>query len=1422
MAGVWRIIPHRAAAPSATASVAAAPTPVVAGEKTVTPRPPVVRTLLDMTPPPGAKSDYPLGVNAGPPPGKVILTTDTPQRMAFPSASAGGIFPGRVTLLETTGKHRRLRVEEVWTDRSRSELLARHVMVGDHFIVSAAVGAERLQAALPPGFAIRRTLPNPGAFLVSFPVENEDSLPVARAALEKLGASLVKKVDPDTFVHTASIPNDPLFAEQWGLHNTGQDKGTPDADVDGPEAWDIRTDAAAFPIAVIDTGIDYTHLDLDANIWTNAGETGDDANGRDKRSNGADDDGNGYIDDWRGWDFANDDNDPADDNGHGTHIAGVIGAEGNNGLGIAGVCWSCRMMPLKALTANGGGAWSDIIDAVGYAKTMNARVGNLSFGAYGTAPEEVKTTFAAANETLWCAAAGNGELPHNGNTTGDDLDEFHFFPACLDVGHLISVTATGRNDALSGFANYGKFMVDIAAPGVAIRSTLPGGGYGLDSGTSMSCAYVTGFCALAWPLRVDPYPINVRQLALTTVKRSEGLRNKLVTRGRLDGTLFLTIAKSRMEWQMTAWGGVQVDDEHRGLYNSLGHCLQLRPDGTVMAWGNAAVATGNTGGPAYLATPVAIPLPSDARSVHATKEECFALLSDGTVWTWGAGISPQPHPVPISDVRFLFMNPYSGSTNALKTDGSMWSWYFEGGQFIDLLRLPISGRVTQAGSYYFLDDTGQLFRWGRGDGPVVWVAPFDGFPLIDRFIVVGGSVLATTKNGEAWGWGEEAQSGLPVDPANPWAPVRIPHWDGYLHAWRAREAGSVPAGIYVSMPDGKVLYAGPLGGNFLGTNPTPPPTAGPPWEVGGIDHMVQFTGPDDESGRTYALNRFGQAFRWDIFGNRPEFAPIAPLREFSEYQISGLRLADGVRGGLMLMAADFRGLYYGSNLSGVAGVGADILKTRPIELPALRGARGLQLLNYGATWAVMPDGFVHAWGGSAGYGDTESGYRYNTIIPTPAGRVVKEIGNGWPGASDGVYSPGPPLLIMEDGTLWQSGMSSFVQIPTPSAAVRFITGSSRVVLADGTTIYQPRGVGEFVPVSDDFVAFSGSVALKADGTVWLWMSSEGGAYSQLSGFSGITQIAGKAGLRNDGRLFVLAPLTSEAVMVDGLTNIVQIASGFDYYLALRADGELFTWGNNDRGQLGVGDLNAHLSIQQPYGLSDVVQIWSNGDVMIAKRGDGSFWGWGENRYGGLTDGSATILGAPNLAYGSSTTVFNAGNGFEDWLTTYFNEDDLRDVEMFADVKDPDDDGLVNLLEYGLGTNPRKQTIPVTITAGEPLPPATATTEFTTYVPTVRLEKVRRNYYSNGVGIAGAGGQDEETSHLVMTVPRAERRSDVDYIVEVSDDMEHWHFGPGHTVEVMNTLTNLVVYDARPVEPGRKRFIRLRLVRNNPGQTSIPR
>jgi subtilisin-like proprotein convertase family protein len=318
-------------------------------------------------------------------------------------------------------------------------------------------------------------------------------------------------------------PNDSRLSELWGMNNTGQTGGGDDSDIDAFEAWDVTTGSGSVVVGVIDTGVDYNHPDLAANIWTNPGEIA---------GNNLDDDGNGFVDDVHGYDFANNDGDPMDDQAHGTHVSGTIAAVGNNQIGVSGVNWSSSIMALKFLDAGGSGSTANAVRAVNYATMMrqqygiNVRVTNNSWGGGGFNQALEEAIEAGAGQgILFVAAAGND---------GEDNDLAPHFPANFDVPSIISVAATDHLDALARFSNFGAQSVDVAAPGESILSTLPNNSYGVFSGTSMATPHVSGVAALAWSLAPDATLNQVRDAITGGADPVESLDGRLATGGRLN------------------------------------------------------------------------------------------------------------------------------------------------------------------------------------------------------------------------------------------------------------------------------------------------------------------------------------------------------------------------------------------------------------------------------------------------------------------------------------------------------------------------------------------------------------------------------------------------------------------------------------------------------------------------------------------------------------------------------------------------------------------------------------------------------------------------------------------------------------------------------------------------------------------------
>lgn len=379
-------------------------------------------------------------------------------------------------------------------------------------------------------------------------------------------------------VELAVVPNDPRFGEMYGLNNTGGTGKTADADIDAPEAWDVTTGSLKTVVAIVDTGIDYRHVDLFKNIWINQAEipsaiksqlidtdsdglitfwdlndtrnqgTGKivDKNGNGRIdggdllyststggwANGISDDGDGYVDDLIGWNFLGNNNNPLDDNGHGTHVSGTIGAIGNNGVGVTGINWKVQMMALKFLGNSGSGTLAGAIDALNYAVAHGAQISNHSWtiGDYYSQQLYDAVNAARLKGHIVVASASNG----GSDGVGDNNDITPAYPASFALDNVVAVAATGANDTLANFSNYGAKSVDLAAPGVSILSTVLNNGYSLYSGTSMAAPHVVGVLALVHSQHPTwTYAQKIQQV-LGTVDHVTALDGKVVTNGRLN------------------------------------------------------------------------------------------------------------------------------------------------------------------------------------------------------------------------------------------------------------------------------------------------------------------------------------------------------------------------------------------------------------------------------------------------------------------------------------------------------------------------------------------------------------------------------------------------------------------------------------------------------------------------------------------------------------------------------------------------------------------------------------------------------------------------------------------------------------------------------------------------------------------------
>jgi subtilisin family serine protease len=355
-------------------------------------------------------------------------------------------------------------------------------------------------------------------------------------------------------ISTPGIGADSLFSSQWGMSDNNVVTG-----------WK-GTKGEGFVVAVLDSGVDYTHEDLVDNMWHNPGETGVDSQGRDKATNGVDDDGNGYIDDVVGWDFVSNDNKPFDlsvtpiellmgggNPGHGTHCAGNIAARGDNGKGIAGVAPKAQIMALRFLSEKGEGSTEAAVKAIQYSIKMGVKVSSNSWGSSGEDPADAVGNKALRDVLeearlagqLFVAAAGNGDA--QGKGYDNDTNAAPAYPSSYPDEHILSVAAIDKTDGIGTFSNWGPGSVDIGAPGVAIFSTMVENQYsdkvvsmpefGIEAtwdGTSMATPHVAGAAALYWADHPKATALEVKKAIMESAKPITSLAGKVVTGGKLS------------------------------------------------------------------------------------------------------------------------------------------------------------------------------------------------------------------------------------------------------------------------------------------------------------------------------------------------------------------------------------------------------------------------------------------------------------------------------------------------------------------------------------------------------------------------------------------------------------------------------------------------------------------------------------------------------------------------------------------------------------------------------------------------------------------------------------------------------------------------------------------------------------------------
>ncbi|MBE2284091.1 MAG: S8 family serine peptidase [Prosthecobacter sp.] len=1171
------------------------------------------------------------------------------------------------------------------------ELLWENAMLADHLMVQVedGISLEQLEGSLPAGVTVRTAITTRGLYLVAVPAEGDRSVERAVLAMSKL-KGVVRHAEPDFLICGADTsPNDPLFttdasdtSKQWHLPK-----------IMAPRAWAVirspktTTIANQTVVAVVDTGVDYTHPDLAANIWNNPGETGSG-----KETNGIDDDGNGKIDDWRGWNFVELNNEVMDDVGHGTHVAGIIGAVGNNATGASGVCWGVKILPLRIIKAVSGGTfgtYSAAIGAMDYIRTLNntgrkVAVANHSWGGTGYSLAMLNTI-------------------NNPLSTADPL------PAGITSTYLSDVNTMTVNGGGSEVAKI-KVGMTLSGPGIPSGTLVT-----IVSGSSITLSDHTKTAgtnaALTFSNPVRPKPYGVVHVAAAGNSRFNLDRIPIYPACLPSGFIVSVGATDSSDAEAvwsggsgTNYGRLNVDLFAPG--SSIWSTRWKAPgdpaygyesrNGTSMAAPQVAGAAAliRMWQPALTELQARQVVIEQVQPVPTLHLKCVSagrlnvakvidrlyqpiLVSSGGS-SGGTGVSSESLTNSMALVGRMAVvgNPSSSNKSALVVEGGeIYSWGFNSLGELGLgdtrsrsapVKIPgLSGVVQVVGGMsracYALDSDGRVWSWGNnsygelGLGGTDFAAhstPTQIPGLSDIVWVSAGNTfaLAVKADGTVWAWGGNyfGQLGL-GDIVDRTSPVQIASLSGVLQV----EAGAEHAIALKS--DGSVWTwgdqtDGALGnGSSTGFDSTPRVVAG----IAGAAFV--------EAGIRYSavVTATGSVLNWGYFS---EGTPSSSATPVTKAGLSGIFVLSASAYNKLAVDSDGRVWTWGVSDEGGLGLGIDSANVvTPLQV-SIPGAPPIIACAVGRDFSLIRtiDGELYAAGTN---NDGELGVSRFADKLLPVNLPVLR-------GAEAVYpatSAGGTYAVM------------------PSGVVRYWGGTGAQSIASTRTVSSLTVINNVRAMFDGASNGAFFVALKRDGSVWSWGYNAQGQLgkgnvtyssspSQVAGIQSPVSIAvTPGGFNNDSNMghvvVAMADGTVKAwgansrgqvgngttsnqaspVTVAGVSGITAVAVGNSHTLALTTTGSVYAWGRNNCGQIGDGTSVNRTSPVLVAAISDVVAIAAVSNQSIALKSDGSVWAWGQNSMTnlgvGLPDGTNQMTPARVQGLPAASEIFAGASAF---------------------------------------------------------------------------------------------------------------------------------------------------------------------------------